>query len=177
MIRAISLTVVAVVLSLPVLGQAPAAQPSWFDVSNGYTKKLLAVEMKHRPEAGSDQGLSEYDALASQPTLADEDQERRETEAVLAELKRAVPQQKDKAVAQDLEIVIRKVELGFREQDFRRAHVVPFLNASGIVFGGLHSLLDEQTPAERRPAAVIRIREDAGLESGYKPLTEILKQR
>ena len=177
MIRAISWTVVAVVLSLPVLGQAPAAQPSWVDVSNGYTKKLLAVEMKHRPEAGSDQGLSEYDALASQPTLTDEDQERRETEAVLAELKRAVPQQKDKAVAQDLEIVIRKVELGFREQDFRRTHVVPFLNASGIVFGGLHSLLDEQTPSERRPGTVIRIREYAGLQSGYKPLAEILKQR
>ena len=177
MIRAISWTVVAVVLSLPVLGQAPAAQPSWVDVSNGYTKKLLAVEMKHRPEAGSDQGLSEYDALASQPTLADEDQERRETEAVLAELKRAGPQQKDKAVAQDLEIVIRKVELGFREQDFRRTHVVPFLNASGIVFGGLHSLLDEQTPSERRPGTVIRIREYAGLQSGYKPLAEILKQR
>lgn len=38
-------------------------------------------------------------------------------------------------------------------------------------------MLDEQTTAERRPAAVIRIREYAGLESGYKPLTEILKQR
>ena len=177
MIRRICWVAMAVVVSLPVLAQTPAAQPGWVEVSNGYTKKLLAVEMKHRPESGSDQGLSEYDALASQPTLADEDQERRETEAVLAEFKRAIPQQKDKAVAQDLEIVIRKVELGFRQQDFRRARVVPFLNASGIVFGGLHSLLDEQTPAERRPAAVIRIREYAGLESGYKPLTEILKQR
>ena len=38
-------------------------------------------------------------------------------------------------------------------------------------------LLDEQTPAERRPAAVVRIRKYAGLEPGYKPLTEILKQR
>jgi uncharacterized protein (DUF885 family) len=51
------------------------------------------------------------------------------------------------------------------------------MNASGDVFEGLHTLLDEQTPAERRPAAVIRIREYAGLENGYKPLTEILKQR
>jgi Bacterial protein of unknown function (DUF885) len=175
MIRGICSTAMAVALSLPVLSQTPT--PAWVEVSNGYTKKLLAVEMKHRPESGSDQGLSEYDALASQPTLSDEDQERRETEAVLAELKHAIPQQKDKAVAQDLEIAIRKVELGFRQQDFRRAHVVPFLNASGIVFGGLHSLLDEQTSAERRPAAVIRIREYAGLESGYKPLSEILKQR
>ena len=73
--------------------------------------------------------------------------------------------------------MIRRVELGFRQEDFERAHKVPFLNASGRVFGGLRVLLDEQTPAERRPAAVIRLREYAGLELGYKPLTEILKQR
>ena len=45
------------------------------------------------------------------------------------------------------------------------------------MFGGLQVLLDEQTPAERRPAAVVRIREYAGLEPGYTALTEILKQR
>ena len=51
------------------------------------------------------------------------------------------------------------------------------MNASGAVFGGLRILLDEQTPNERRAAAVARIRKYAGLEPGYKPLTEILEQR
>ena len=46
-----------------------------------------------------------------------------------------------------------------------------------MVFNGIRILLDEQTPNERRPAAIIRIREYAGLKEGYKPLTEILKQR
>jgi len=69
------------------------------------------------------------------------------------------------------------VELEFRELDFARAHKVDFLNASQTVFRGLRILLDEQTPAERRPAAVVRIRKYAGLEPGYKPLAEILKQR
>jgi uncharacterized protein (DUF885 family) len=177
MLRKLSLTLAAAVAILPVSGQTAPAAPNWVAVSNGYTNKLVAVEMKHRPESGSDQGLSQYDALASQPTLADEDQERQEAAAVLAELKSALPQQKEKPVAQDLQIVIRKVELGFREQDFARAHEVPFFNASGMVFRGLHTLLDEQTPSERRPAAVVRIREYAGLEAGYKPLTDILKQR
>ncbi len=45
------------------------------------------------------------------------------------------------------------------------------------VFRGLRVLLDEQTPAERRPAAVVRIRKYAGMEPGYKPLADILKQR
>src|ERR1700677_1365194 len=171
------LSLLAAILILPLSAQTSSPDSSWVAVSNSYTDKLVKVEMKHRPESGSEQGLSQYDALASQPTLADEDQARRETAAVLAELKSAVGQQKQKPVAQDLQIVIRKVELGFREQDFERAHIVPFMNASGMVFRGLHSLLDEQPPTERRPAAVLRIREYAGLAAGYQPLTVILKQR
>jgi hypothetical protein len=163
--------------ALPILAQSAPAPPAWVAISNAYTNKLIAIDMKHRPESGSDQGLSQYDVLVSQPTLADEDEERQETAAVLEELKSAVGQQKEKPVAQDLQIIIRRVDLGFREQDFERAHEVPFLNASERVFRGLHILLDEQTPAERRPAAVTRIREYAGLEPGYKPVVDILKQR
>ncbi len=161
-------------LSLQVYAQAPA---DWVAASNKYTNMLVAVEMKHHPEMGSNQGLSQFDTGVSQPTLADEDQERQETAAVLATFKSAVTQQKQKEVAQDLEIVIRAIELQFRELDFARAHKVDFLNASQEVFRGLRILLDEQTPEERRPAAVVRIRKYAGLEPGYKPLAEILKQR
>jgi uncharacterized protein (DUF885 family) len=150
---------------------------AWVAASNNYTKMLLAVEMKHHPEEGTNQGLSEYDTRISQPTTADEDQERQDNEALLAKLKSAVAQQSQKEVAQDLQIMIRSVDLDFRQLDFQRAHEVPFLNASGMVFRGLQILLDEQTPSERRPAAVVRVREYAGLEPGYKALTEILKQR
>jgi uncharacterized protein DUF885 len=169
-----AVSLVVVLLSLPAGGQEPA---DWIVTSNKYTNLLLAVEMKHNPELGSDQGLSQFDTEVSQPTLADEDQERQETEAVLSTLKGTAGQQKQKEVAQDLQIVIRKVELQFREQDFDRAHKVNFMNASETVFSGLRVLLDEQTPAERRPAAVVRVRKYAGLEPGYKALTEILKQR
>jgi uncharacterized protein (DUF885 family) len=170
-----AVSVAALLLSLPAGAQERAAD--WIAISNKYTNQLLAVEMKHHPEQGSDEGLSQFDTEVSQPTLADEDQQRQETEAVLSTLKGVVGQQKQKEVAQDLQIVIRRVGLQFREQDFDRAHKVDFLNASKIVFTGLRILLDEQTPAERRPAAVIRVRKYAGLEPGYKPLTEILKQR
>jgi Bacterial protein of unknown function (DUF885) len=173
--RRIVLSLASALLCLPVCAQeAPA---DWIAASNKYTNQLLAVEMKHTPELGSNEGLSQFDTDVSQPTLADEDQERRETEVVVATFKSAVGQQKQKEVAQDLQIMIRTVELEFRELDFARAHKVDFLNASQTVFRGLRILLDEQTPTERRPAAVVRIRKYAGLESGYKPLAEILKQR
>jgi len=173
--RTIVLSFAAALLTLPVRAQEPAAD--WIAASNKYTNVLLAVEMKHNPEVGSNQGLRQFDTEVSQPTLADEDQERQETEVVLATLKNAAKQQTQTEVAQDLQIVIRKVELEFREQDFDRNHKVDFLNASKTVFSGLRVLLDEQTPSERRPAAVVRIRKYAGLEAGYKSLTEILKQR
>ena len=67
------------VVSARLRAEAPA---DWIAASNQYTNQLLAVEMKHTPELGSNQGLSQFDTEVSQPTLADEDQERQETEAV-----------------------------------------------------------------------------------------------
>jgi uncharacterized protein (DUF885 family) len=176
LIRRAALLAVALLLLSPATSHLLAV-PSWVETSNEYTRQLLDIQFKHHPEQGSNQGLSKYDAEIEQPTQADEDQERKETDEVLSKLKTALREQKQEEVAQDLEITIRKVELDFRELDYARAHDVPFLNASGRVFRGLHALLDEQTPDDRRPAAVERIRKYAGLEDGYKPLTEILKQR
>ena len=172
---------VALILSASAQGQAPPGPavptPAWIAISNKYADELIQVTFRHHPEAASAQGLSHFDTKASQPTLADEDRERQETETVLARLKRAAAEKQQKDVAEDLQIMIRRVELNLKRRDFERSHEVPFINASGSVFGGLHMLLDEQTPADRRPSAVVRIREYAGMEPGYVALTEILKQR
>jgi len=157
--------------------QAGVGDVSWIAKSNGYTQKLLDVAFAYHPEQGSYQGLSRFDEKVAQPTRENENRERAETAAVVEELKKALSREKDERVAQDLQIMIRANELQFQIDDYERAHMVPFYNASQRVFSGVRILLDEQTPAERRPAAVVRIREYAGLEPGYKPLTEILKQR
>ena len=165
------------IVTLCALAQKPASAPSWIAASNNYADMLLAIQMKHTPEFGSQQGLKQFDAKASQPTLVDEDQERRETEAVLEKFKTVAAQRQQAQVEQDLQIMIRKIQLNFKQQDFQRGHDVPFFDPSRDVFGGLQTLLDAQTPADRRPAAVARLRAYAGLEPGYKPLAEIVKQR
>src|ERR1019366_3265780 len=177
LIRTLISLLCAAAFCLPVFAQTQPADRSWIATSNQYANMLIDVVFKYRPEFGTQQGLSQFDTKASQPTLANEDQERHETEAVLAKLKSAAAEKQQQDVAEDLQIMIRRVNLNFKRQDFQRAHEVPFFNASQMVFGGLQVLLDEQTPAERRPAAVVRIREYAGLEPGYTGLTEILKQR
>jgi uncharacterized protein DUF885 len=177
LVRRVSLLCIVTLVLLFAPFPAQAEGPAWITTSNNYTNQLVEIEFKHHPELGSNEGLSKYDNDVSQPTLADEDQERQEAKALLAKFESEVGQQKQKQVAQDLQIVITSVKLQFREEDFARAHKVPFLNASGAVFRGLRILLDEQTPNERRAAAVIRIRKYAGLEPGCRPLTEIYKQR
>jgi len=176
-IRTSNLFVALVLLTLSAPAWVRSSDRGWIASSNSYTDMLLSVAMKHHPELGSQQGLSQYDPLVEQTTLADEDEERQETAQVLAKLKTALAREAQKEVAEDLQILIRKVELGFKMRDFARLHKVPFINASGIVFSGLHILLDEQTPSQRRPAAVSRLRKYAGLEPGYKPIVDILKQR
>ncbi|HYC09283.1 MAG TPA: DUF885 family protein, partial [Steroidobacteraceae bacterium] len=154
-----------------------ALERAWIERSNAFTDTLLDVEFEHTPEQGSRQGLAKFDDRISHPTLADEMAKRHELEAVLAKLDAARARESDKRVQQDLDILHKAYDLKFRTEDYELAHEVPFLNASEQVFQGLHGLLDDQVAAERRPAAVVRLRKYAGDEPGSTPVTEVFKQR
>jgi uncharacterized protein (DUF885 family) len=165
------------VILLSVMAFAAPAQQAWIEQSNQFTNSLLAIQLEHSPEQGSTQGVAKYDDRISDPSRADEIAERRETEAALAKIKAARGTVADKNVQQDLDILQKALDLQFRSSDFQLAHEVPFYNASGLIFRGLSGLLDDQVAAERRPAALIRLRKYAGVEPGYKPFTERLKER
>ncbi|MGA9670492.1 MAG: DUF885 domain-containing protein [Terracidiphilus sp.] len=153
------------------------ATKAWIVKSDGYTRQLLDIQLKHGPEGGSVQGLAQFDPLISNPTLADDKAQRRELEVVLAKLKSAEATEKDENVAEDLVILRKAFDLQFRVDDYNEAHDVPFINASRSIFFGLRSLLDDQVTADRRPAALTRLRKYVGTEPGFKPFTDILKQR
>jgi hypothetical protein len=150
---------------------------SWIERSNVYTRMLLDVHLEHSPEEGSHQGLAKFDDRISNPTLGDQLAERRELEAVLAKIAAARTTESNNHVQEDLEILRKAFDLQFREEDFELQREVPFNNASEQIFEGLRILLDDQTAADRRPAAVVRLRKYAGTEAGYEPFTELLKQR
>ena len=175
------LTTVILACALPMAawGESRAGDPApmWIERSNTYTDMLLEVQFAHTPERGSRQGLARFDERISQPTLADEQAERRELEAALAKVDAAAPKEADQRVQEDMAILHKAFDLQFRQQDYRLQHEVPFLNASALVFEGLHVLLDDQVAPERRPAALTRLRRYAGLESGYQPFTDVLEQR
>ncbi len=136
MIRNLGIFFAVSVFGVIAMAQAkPDQQPStangsaqnWIAVSNSYARLLTDVSFQYHPEAGSQQGLSQYDNKVAQPTLADEDQERAATEAVLAKLKAAAAEKQQNEVAEDLQIMISRVQLNFKMQDYQRAHEVPFM--------------------------------------------------
>jgi hypothetical protein len=159
---------------------ASAAEPTgkaWIEQSNRYTRLLFDVQLKHSPEQGSREGLARFDAQISDPRLADELVQRRELEAVLTALRTARPQVSDRDVQEDLDILRRAFDLQFRMDDFAQQHLVTAFNPSESVFQGIQALLDDQVPADRRPAALVRLRKYAGLEPGFAPYAERVRQR
>jgi hypothetical protein len=173
-VSAVPLALLAV---LPCWCQTLPATPDWVQRSNRYAEKLIDIQKKHNPEGASGQGLAEFDTQISEPTQKDHLDTIAEMTAVLREFQSAVLTESDRFVKQDLEIMIHRVQLDLKQQAYADAHDVSYRNASGFVFGGVRSLLDDQVAAERRKAAVLRLRKYAGLEPGYRPIAEILKER
>ena len=166
----------AVASGAPAPGGA-APEKAWIERSNAYTNRLLAVQFEHNPERGSHEGLAQFDERVSDPALADELAERKELEKVLAAVESEGAKESDKRVQEDLAILRKAFDLKFRKQDYELAHEVPFYNASQFVFQGLRVLLDDQVDAQRRPAALVRLRKYAGSEPGSQPFAAGLKQR
>jgi hypothetical protein len=153
-----------------------AAAP-WIEESNHFTQMLVDVHLRHSPEYGSSQGLAEYDTRIGVPTLADELAQRAERDAVIEQIKAQLPLQKDRKVREDMQILVNAIDLDDRELDLQIRLDVPYINASERVYRGLKGLLDDQVAAERRPAAVIRLRKYAGVEPGFVPITGLYKER
>jgi len=155
---------------------AADSDKSWIAKSNDYANLLIEIEKKHSPESASADGLKQYDELISVQTHEDDVAEYNEQRQALEKLKAGLAKEQDKYVKQDLEIMIHNTELALRRHDYSEAHLVPYDNPSAGVFFGLRTLLDDQVTADRRPAALVRLRKYAGLEPGYTPLTDELKK-
>jgi uncharacterized protein (DUF885 family) len=156
---------------------ADHAEKAWIKQSNDFTNMLLKVQLEHSPEQGSAQGVAAFDERISDPSRADQAAARRELEAALSKIKAARSTVTDKNVQEDIDILQKSFNLQFRREDFELAHEVPFYNASAQIFQGLRGLLDDQVPAQRRSAALVRLSKYAGVEAGYKPFADRLKER
>ena len=153
-------------------GSPPAQDPrAWIAVSNRHAQVLLDVLARFAPESAGQFGVTGLDEAVSNLSTENRDKGRAATAAALATLQAARKTEQDPLVRQDLDILIKSAQTNLRGGQLFQERMVPYTDVTALVFGGLRSLLDAQVAAERRPAAVVRLRKYAGLVEGYEPVT------
>jgi uncharacterized protein (DUF885 family) len=159
--------------------QTPLAPtpPAWIARSNENAQLLLNLTAKYSPEGAGRQGIQGLDEQISQFPKDRREKARADQLAAAAEMKRRLSAEKDPLVAQDLQIMIKAIERGVRGSDLSEKFDMPYFNVTSLVFNGLRSLLDDQVPAERRKAALTRLRRYVGMEQGYEPITTQARAR
>jgi uncharacterized protein (DUF885 family) len=145
--------------------------------SDAASAVLLETLLRFSPEFLSRLGLPGHDG-----DIADlKPDNAKRFRAALAEVKGDLDARRaaetDDVVRQDLDILLKKVELLSRESDVEERTLLPYENLHKKLFIGISGLLDASMPAERRQAALTRIRRYAGIEPGTEPIVELAQAR
>ncbi len=160
-------------LALGVGAETAAASPEeWVARSDRAAQVYLDILARYSPETAGFLGIEGFDEEVSSLPLDLNERNIADTEAAIAELRALLAAEQHPAVRQDLEILIRSGEESIEQTRVNERHMLPYFNLSQTIFQGLRALLDDQVAAERRPAAVVRLRRYTGLEDGYVPLAD-----
>ena len=151
--------------------QPPRDSRDWIETSNRHAQVLLDVLARFGPEGAARLGVTGLDEAVTNLTLETQNKGREATEAALAKLQELRKTEQHPQVRQDLDILIRSAQNALRGTRLSEERLVPYIDVPALVFGGLRSLLDAQVAADRRPAAVVRVRRYAGIAEGYEPIT------
>jgi hypothetical protein len=164
-------------LLISVLGcsAALAAAPDWVARSNRLAEPVLDVNAQFGPEDASQAGKEMYDTniVDLKPRLYE--REVAATEKVIAQLRSELKTETDPNVKQDLEIMIDTMERNVATAQLNHRLMLDYVDIPQTVFDGLHVLLDPRNKPERQARALTRLQRYAGLEKGYKPLTELAR--
>ncbi|SFM13389.1 DUF885 domain-containing protein [Rugamonas rubra] len=173
LIKTLLSSAVALAFTLP----AAAAEQPWVLKSNLNAKLLLEEKARLAPEQASSLGVDGYDEKISDLSRDSFEDEKRGTQTVVAELKKRLKAEPDAKIRQDLEILITSAEDGLRSSALERKYFLPFIDATGSIYGVVHDMLDPRIPLERQKALLLRLDKYAGLSKGYRPYTELARER
>lgn len=156
---------------------APASNPDWVKQSNVNAQVLLEVLARFNPEQAGQFGVEGLDEQVIDLKPGVNERSRAALKQADETLHKRLTGEKNPQVRQDLEILVDASAEAIRGGDLTEKYDIPYFNMPQLMFGGLRALLDDQIPAARRQAALVRLRRYAGLEPGYTPLTVLAEQR
>ena len=157
----------------PTAAPTAAAARGWIARSNQNAQLLLQVQAQFQPEFAARQGISGLDDRVSDFAPGHLQRQREATRQVQAELEKRLAAETDPLVAQDLQILIDAARRQIKGSELREKLQVRYYNLPQLVFGSMRSLLDPQIAAERRPAALVRLRKYFGMEGGQASLVQL----
>ena len=153
------------------------AQDDWVQKSNEHAQIVLEAVARFNPETAGSIGVDGLDEEILDLREGLYEREIADSEQVLGELRIRLAEETHPAVRQDLGILIMAVEDSLHTTKLNREYMLPYHNISQAIFSGIRGLIDPQIPAERYPAAIVRLKRYAGLEEGYEPIVELAKDR
>lgn len=157
--------------------KAPAAAPAWVQTSNRYAQILLEAQLRFQPESASFFGIPGYDDKVADLGPDNAARFRNATAEAKAKLQEKLQLERDPNVRQDLEIMIQAADDNIETAQVNERLVLPFTDASQLVFQGLQGLLSDQTPADRRAKALDRLKAYVGMTADTTPITTQARQR
>lgn len=157
--------------------KAPAPAPAWVQTSNRYAQILLEAQLRFQPESASFFGIPGYDDKVADLGPDNAARFRNVTAEAKAKLQEKLQLERDPNVRQDLEIMIQAADDNIETAQVNERLVLPFTDASQLVFQGLQGLLSDQTPADRRAKALDRLKAYVGMTAGTTPITTQARQR
>jgi hypothetical protein len=153
------------------------AQDDWVEKSNEHAQIVLEAVAKFSPESAGSIGVDGLDEEILDLREGLYERDLADSERLIEELHIRLAEESHPAVRQDLGILIKAVEDSIATTRLNRKYMLPYRNISQTIFSGIRGLIDPQIPAERYPAAIVRLNRYAGLEDGYEPITELAKDR
>jgi uncharacterized protein (DUF885 family) len=163
----------------PVDGAAPAspaasAASSWIARSNGNAQLLLKIQAQFQPEFASRMGIPGLDEQISDFTPGYRQRVREALAGAQRELEQRLASEKEAQVAQDLQILIDACKRQIEGSELSERLEVPYVNLAQLMFGSMRALLEPQVAAERRPAALVRLRKYLGMEGGGPSVIQLV---
>ena len=166
-----------IALALPAAPTVADDPRGWVAESDTHAAVLLQLTAKYNPESATSLGLEGYEGQVLDLSRDRFEEYRADVTSAIETLRARAATTTDVRVRQDLEILIDAAERQLASQALNRRYFFPYTDVASLLFGVTRGMLDPRTPAAIRPFLVTRLRKYAGLEKGYRPLTELARER
>jgi len=155
----------------------PGFTPEWVQRSNEIAYKVMDMSAQFAPEFVGQMGISGYDDEIFDLRENLYERQMAVDEATIAYLNELLATEEDPHVVQDIEIMLQATRDNMETNTVNHERVLPYGNLTGLIFAGFNGLLDKQVPLERQQGALVRLKKYTGQAEGYRPLTELAKDR